>query len=159
MKHNAKLTNIQIGQIFIILGLWISLITLLIGFLAKTKYMIYVYGTGLFFSGIFQFFTGLSESYSSLIIFRLFHTLGDAVCTLSLGIIISNVFHVNRLGFSFGFYLISQLIAAIPFSYISGIISFDNNYAIPFYFNGIFMTVCSLMIIIFRNRIKKIFET
>jgi len=157
MKNNIKLTDVQIGNIFIILGFWIAAVTLIIGKILKTKYLVLAYAFGLILCGVFQFLTGYSEQFYSFIICRLLHTFGDAVCTLMLGILVTFVFNKNRLGFSFGFFLMAQLAASIPFSYISGILSKKNDYSMPFYFNGIFIILLAFVILIFRKKLRLIF--
>jgi len=156
MKDNVKLTDFQIGNVFIILGFWVSLVTLLTGKLSNTKYMILIYGSAVLISGFFQFFTGYFKTFETFIVMRLLHTCGDAVCSLMLGILVTIVFNKNRLGFSFGFFLFAQLIASIPFTYVSKALSKTNDYSLPFYFNGAFMSFCAILILLYRKKLRRI---
>ncbi|HPG31715.1 MAG TPA: MFS transporter, partial [bacterium] len=134
MQKKLDFSDLQVGNVFVVLGLWISIVTLIVGKLSKAKYLILIYCFGVMTSGLFQFATGLSNNYFDFLIYRVLHTLGDAICMLMLGLIVSLVFDKSRMGFSFGFFLMAQLIASIPFSYISGILSRNGNYSTPFFF-------------------------
>jgi len=157
MKSNVNLNEMQIGRLFVILGIWITFVTIITGKYSTTKLIVLVYAIGIFLSGAFQLFTGYTQTYIPFIIMRILHTCGDAVCSLMLGVLITYVFNKKRLGFNFGFFLIAQLLASIPFTYLSGAIVTNQNYTAPFYYNGIFMIFGSFALIIFRKRIRRIF--
>jgi len=160
MKKKVGLNDIEIGRIFLILGIWISFVTISTGKILKTRWLILFYAFGLFMCGAFQLLTGFADSFVILVIFRIAHTCGDAICTLMLGLIVNYVFEKKRLGFNFGFFLMSQLLASIPFSYISGVMINPtlNNYSSPFYLNGALIMSASIFILFFRKYLRKIFE-
>jgi len=145
MREDIGLTIWQIGQIFFFLGIWLGIFSLISGHLFdRNKGTIVLLSLGLFLSGGFQILTSLADSYLSMLLIRLAHTVGDAFIILSLGLLVSFLFPHKRMGGNFGFLVTVRTGGMFLGALISGILNGNFGYKPSFIFSGLLVVFLSL---------------
>jgi len=159
MKKDLQFSGIQIGAIFSWVGIWIAAITILAGGLFdRTRRLLLLMGLSIFVSGLFRSLTASVNSFSSILLIRLGHTLGDAFFILLQGVLVVSIFSRKRLGGNFSFIFFINLVATTIFALLSGAVTRHTGYRFVFFANGILMMGVALVILLSLGRLRRVFR-
>ncbi len=157
MSKVINLSGLQTGTIFLAIGLWISVLGLFAGhFFDKTKRVILLIAFSMLITGVFQIVTAYVDSFASLLIVRLLHTIGDSSFMVLKGVLITIIFPLERMGGNFGFVYSINTLASSIFALISGILSGYYGYGFPFIASGLLLVVVAVILIITKGRVGRI---
>lgn len=157
MKQNLKLTNYEIGWMYGIIGIWLGVISIILGiYFDRNRDIVNLLQVGFLISGFFQFLTSFTFSFNSLLIVRILHTIGDAIVIFLQGILISRVFPNERMGGNFGITRFTTTLAIFIGAIMSGFLNSYIGYFSPFIVSGI-ITISLSFLVFFKNKeIKRI---
>jgi predicted MFS family arabinose efflux permease len=137
LRERVGLNHRQIGEIYPILGIWLSVIGILTGLtFDKVKNAKYLLIGGLLAGGIFQGLTVLARSFWQVVDIRIVHTLGDSMVIFCANIFVSNVFVRQRLGGNYGFIKVLEAIGISAGAVASGFLLHRWGYSAAFWFSG-----------------------
>ena len=154
MSKTLNLTGIQIGTIFMFVGTWVAVLSMVAGhYFDKTKRIISLVSLSILVSGFFQMFTGYASSFSSILIVRLLHTVGDSFFLVLKVVLITMIFPNQRMGGNFGFIYSVNTLATTVAALFSGVLSDHYGYRFPFVINGSLMVAMAIMLLAFKGRI------
>jgi len=157
MKEDVGLTTWQIGQIFFFLGIWLGIFSLISGHLFDVNRKAIVFlSLGLFLSGSFQVLTARADSYLSILVIRLAHTIGDAFIILTLGLLVSSLFPHKRMGGNIGFVETVRMGGAFLGALISGFLNGNFGYQPSFIFSGILVVLLSFYLLPHRRTFDRV---
>lgn len=154
LSKSINLTGIQIGTIFMFIGAWVALLCMVAGHsFDKTKRIISLVSLSILVTGFFQMLTGYASSFSSILIIRLLHTVGDSFFLVLKVVLITMIFPNERMGGNFGFIYSVNTLATTVTALISGILSDYYGYRFPFIINGSLMVAVAIMLLSIKGRI------
>ena len=137
LRERVGLSHRRIGEIYPILGIWLSIIGILSGFIFdKIKNAKYLLIGGLFLGGLFQGITVFARSFQQVIEIRMVHTVGDAMVIFCANVFVSNVFASTRLGGNYGFIKVLEAIGISTGAVASGLLLHRYGFGAPFWFSG-----------------------
>ncbi|MGR3176873.1 MAG: MFS transporter [Candidatus Anammoxibacter sp.] len=159
MSKVIGLTGIQMGTIFLIVGVWVSIVCMFAGHLFdKTKRLISLIAFSILVTGFFQALTAYADSFFLLLIIRIFHTIGDSFFLVLKVVLITMIFPNSRMGGNFGFVYSINTAAAAVAALISGVLSSRYGYGFPFMANGLFLVAIAIILLAMKGRIGRIFS-
>ena len=121
LRNTASLSRLQIGQLNTILGVWMGILSFMIGRLFdRSKKILFFVSVGLAVSGSFHFLTTYFRNFSSILLCRLCHTGGDALAIFSLGVLAASIFPASRMGGNYGFIYLFRTSGGFVGAIISG---------------------------------------
>jgi len=99
LKETLYFSPPRIGLVYLAIGTWMAILAPLAGhrFDASQSLRALLLG-GLIISGTFQILTAVVDSFGHMIIVRLFHTVGDVLMILSIGVMTAAFFPEARMG-------------------------------------------------------------
>jgi MFS family permease len=99
LKENLYFSPARIGLVYLAIGIWMAILAPLMGhrFDASQSLRVFLLA-GLIISGTFQILTALVDSFGHMVIIRLFHTVGDVLMILSIGVMTAAFFPEARMG-------------------------------------------------------------
>ena len=138
LENNIGLDWSSIGNMFLFLGLGISTMSIINGFVqdnatARGKSLSLFLYLGVFLSGLFNVSLLFTHSFRTVLLVRLFHVLGDSLFMISRSTLISDLFLVERIGGNLGLFQTVLTLGIFVGSLISGAIP---GYLYPFVFAG-----------------------
>lgn len=140
MNEDLGFSPVAIGYIFSGLGLWMACIVSFIGRLHDRREDVFLFFLGgLFVSSLFQILTAWSSGFWSLLTIRLFHTTGDAVALLELGVLTALFFPYQRLGGNSGLLYAVRTLATFGAAVLAGEVNRKWGYTVSFILNGLFV--------------------
>ncbi|HDD44741.1 MAG TPA: MFS transporter [Candidatus Desulfofervidus auxilii] len=134
LKENIKVSAFYIGIFFSVIGLWMALISPIMARIKTQDFFWLALSLG--WSGLFQFFTGLTWNFPSFLFTRLLHTAGDSLFLLEINFIIVCLFPGERLGGHSGFLFTLRSISVFLGASITGLINQYLGYAWTFFVSG-----------------------
>ena len=157
MSKVINLSGVQTGTIFLAIGLWISMLGLFAGhFFDRTKRIILFIAFSMLITGVFQIVTAYVDSFASLLIVRLLHTIGDSSFMVLKGVLITIIFPLERMGGNFGFVYSVNTLASSIFALLSGVLSDYYGYGFPFIASGFLLVAVAVILIIMKGRVGRI---
>ncbi|MGR3220740.1 MAG: MFS transporter [Candidatus Anammoxibacter sp.] len=158
MSKVIGLTGVQIGTIFLVVGVWVSIVCMFAGhFFDKTKRLISLIAFSILITGVFQALTAYADSFFLLLIIRIFHTIGDSFFLVLKVVLITMIFPSSRMGGNFGFVYSVNTAAAAVAALISGMLSNHYGYGFPFVANGLFLVAAGIILLAMTGRIGRVF--
>lgn len=150
LKKKLDFTTIMIGYVFAGLGLWMALAAPIIGRLHDKRTSVFLFFLGgLGVSGIFQVLTAWAHDFTSLLIIRIIHTLGDAVALLELSVLVAMFFPAHRLGGNSGLLFAIRTLATFLAAVLAGSVNKIWGYGASFIGNGVFVIAFVLLTVLF----------
>lgn len=140
MKHRLGFTPAGIGRFYLFLGLWMAVITWLLGAWAdrQKRWVPFFLAGGTLVSGVFQIFTGAASTAATLVTIRYLHIIGDAIVLWTLAYFISLIFPSDRLGGNYGFTRVMTTLGTSLGAFGFGQVMARGGYSLPFYLSGVF---------------------
>jgi MFS family permease len=147
MKQKLDFPGNRIGLVFFILGIWMAVLAPIAGHsFDKSRNVVRLLLLGLFSSSFFQIVTGYVSNFEQLMIVRVFHTMGDALIILSIGILTSEFFPEKKLGGHAGFIYVTRtlgiFVGNIGSGYTNQLFSYDTSLII----NGAYIFIFTLLV-------------
>ncbi len=135
-----------VSAIYSVVGLSLTFSTLLSGYFMdkKPKSSLNFLIWGIFFSGVFQTMTGLTNHFTDVAIVRMLHTLGDGASILATSVVFSRIFPRISMGGSYGGVRFLQTIGMMLGAQIAGSL-YAIHFRLPFYVNGATMMATSVL--------------
>ncbi|MGR3320092.1 MAG: MFS transporter [Candidatus Anammoxibacter sp.] len=159
MSKVIGLTGIQMGTIFLVVGVWVSVVCMFAGYLFdKTKRLISLIALSILVTGFFQALTAYADSFFLLLIIRIFHTIGDSFFLVLKVVLITMIFPNSRMGGNFGFVYSINTAAAAVAALLSGVLSNYYGYGFPFIANGLLLVTIGIILLAMKGRIERIFS-
>jgi len=152
MKEVLFVKTENIGMVFFILGIWMTLLVPFAGrHLDKRDSVFVLLLAGLVISSLFQIVTAFTQTFLGLVVVRMIHTAGDTLAILESDVLTARFFPAARLGGSSGLLFFVRTAAIFIFAAFSGWVNQIWGYKIPFLVNGIMVLAFALLIITFRG--------
>ncbi|MFZ5995142.1 MAG: MFS transporter [Thermodesulfobacteriota bacterium] len=153
MKGKLGFAPRNIGYMFAGIGLWMAFLVPFVGYFMDRKQRIILFlFAGLVMSGAFQFLTGKAWSFGSLLLTRIFHTTGDAIAILGIGVLTALYFPGARLGGNSGLLYVVRTAAMFSGAVAAGLINTRWGYSSSFMANGLFvLAFTAILAISFRR--------
>ncbi len=159
MRERIGLSTSQIGGVYGIVGIWLGILMLIIGHIFDIKRNLFMlFFWGLVISGIFQAVTPLAWSFGSVLTWRLFHTIGDALVIMLNGIVMSTIFPNKRLGGNTGFILAMRSVGVTFGALVCGLLNRAFGYNIPFFLSGCSLVILSIFLLSKRRVFRGIWQ-
>jgi MFS family permease len=154
LKYNVGLPNNLIGLMFGIIGVTISTLAIVNGFVThrvagRGRGLAPLLYLGMFFSGLCNIFMLIPRAFASVLTLRLFHVVGDSTFMVSQRVTVSNLFLAERIGGSFGLLEAMHTTGIFAGMIISGALP---GYVLPFVVTGSLAVVAILPAIALRPR-------
>lgn len=149
MKHRLGFTPAGIGRFYLFLGLWMAVITWLLGAWAdrQKRWVPFFLAGGTLVSGIFQILTGAASTAATLVTIRYLHIIGDAIVLWTLAYFISLIFPSDRLGGNYGFTRVVTTLGTTLGAFGFGQVMACGGYSLPFYLSGVFEIAVALFLL------------
>jgi len=145
MKEVVGLQKKEIGLVFFVLGIWMSILVPFAGILMDRKHRIFfLLLLGLIISSSFQFLTPFATTLGGLLVIRMIHTMGDTLAILESDVLTAQFFPAARLGGNSGLLFCVRTLAIFAFAAFSGWLNQTWGYKTPFFVNGIMVFGFSL---------------
>jgi MFS family permease len=152
MKDVIGLNKEEIGIVFFSLGAWMALLVPFAGILMDKKHRVFLLLLlGLLISSCFQFVTAFTNTFFSLLVVRMIHTLGDTLAILESDVLTGHFFPAARLGGNSGVIFCVRTSAIFIFAAFSGWLNNLWGYKMPFIINGIMVSAFSLIALLYRR--------
>jgi len=137
LKGRVGLSYRRIGEIYPIMGIWLSVIGILSGIIFdRAKNAKYLLIGGLLIGGAFQGITVYARSFWQVVDIRLVHVLGDSMVIFCANVFVSQVFARTRLGGNYGFIKVVEAIGISAGAVASGFLLHRFGYGAAFWFSG-----------------------
>ncbi len=147
MKDTLLFSGQRIGLVFFILGIWMALLAPIAGHsFDRSRNIIRLLLIGLMASGLFQIATGYVSTFAELVFVRVLHTMGDALIILTISILTSEFFPVERLGGHSGVLHISRTVGIFLGNIGSGYTNELFNYNISLIINGTYIFIFAVLV-------------
>ncbi len=149
MKHRLGFTPAGIGRFYLFLGLWMAVITWLLGAWAdrQKRWVPFFLAGGTLVSGVFQIFTGAASTAAALVTIRYLHIIGDSIVLWTLAYFISLIFPSDRLGGNYGFTRVVTTLGTSLGAFGFGQVMARGGYSLPFYLSGMFEIAVALFLL------------
>jgi len=152
MKDVIGLNKEEIGIVFFCLGAWMALLVPFAGILMDKKHRVFLLLLlGLLISSCFQVVTAFTNTFFSLLVVRMIHTLGDTLAILESDVLTGHFFPAARLGGNSGVIFCVRTSAIFIFAAFSGWLNNLWGYKMPFIINGIMVFAFSLTALLYRR--------
>lgn len=152
------LTTRAVGMIFLVLSLWMSLITYWTGESHdRQERPLLMMGMALIFSGVFMAASGSARGAGDFLFYRLVHTGGDAVISLLTLVAASMIFPRRRMGGAFAFALTVNTASYFMFANLAGVISGRFGFDRAFHVSGLIEVSGGLALLVFVRRLRTLF--
>jgi len=147
MRESLHFTPERIGIYFAVVGLWMAAVVPFIGHLHDQRNSVFLFFLGgLAISAFFQALTAWATGFFSLLVIRLFHTLGDAVALLEFSVLTTLFFPSRRLGGNSGVLYAIRTLATFSAAVATGVVNRHWSYGASFLGSGLlvlfFVAVC-----------------
>jgi MFS family permease len=138
LKYDAGLPNNLIGLMFGLIGITISTLAIINGFVTdkvavRGRGLAPLLYLGMLFSGLCNIFMLIPRAFASVLTLRLFHVLGDSTFMVSQRVTVSNLFLTERIGGSLGLLEAMNTLGIFAGMLISGAVP---GYVLPFVVTG-----------------------
>jgi len=152
MKDIIGMNKKEIGVVFFALGAWMAFLVPFAGmFMDKKHRVFFLLLLGLVISSSFQVVTAFTNTFLSLLIVRMIHTLGDTLAILESDVLTGRFFPAARLGGNSGLIFCVRTSAIFIFAVFSGWLNHLWGYKMPFIINGIMVFAFSLTALLYRR--------
>jgi MFS family permease len=152
MKDVIGLNKKEIGIVFFALGAWMAFLVPFAGILMdKRRRVFLLLLLGLLISSCFQVVTAFTNTFFSLLIVRMIHTVGDTLAILESDVLTGHFFPAARLGGNSGVIFCVRTSAIFIFAAFSGWLNHLWGYKMPFLINGIMVFAFSLTALLYRR--------
>ncbi len=149
MKLRLNTESFYIGLFFAIIGIWMAIISVPMGYLKDIKKRAFSWlALSLFVSGLFQALTGFTSTFKSFTLVRLIHTSGDSLMLLEISLLTSLLFPSARLGGHSGLLFTIRSVATFFGATVAGIINQQFGYALAFIISGLLSIFWAFLLII-----------
>lgn len=157
MSKVINLTGVQMGAIFMFIGVWVAIISVFAGHsFDRQKRLISLISLSILVTGLFQMLTAFADSFYSLLFIRIFHTIGDSFFLVLNVVLITTIFPNERMGGNFGFIYSINTAATTVAALISGVLSDRYDYGFPFIVNGLLLVAMAIILLAMKGRIVRI---
>jgi len=138
LKYDAGLPNNLIGLMFGLIGITISTLAIINGFVTdkvagRGRGLAPLLYLGMLFSGLCNILMLIPRAFASVLTLRLFHVLGDSTFMVSQRVTVSNLFLAERIGGSLGLLEAMHTFGIFAGMLISGAVP---GYVLPFVVTG-----------------------
>ena len=146
LKENLFFSPARIGLVYLAIGTWMAVIAPLAGhrFDASQSLRALLLG-GLVISGTFQILTAVVDSFGHMLIVRLFHTVGDVLMILSIGVMTAAFFPEARMGGNSAIVVATRTCGVFTGNVASGLINGALGYPYSFAISGSVLLVFVLI--------------
>ena len=152
MKDVIGLNKKEIGIVFFALGAWMAFLVPFAGILMDKRHRVFLLLLlGLLISSCFQVVTAFTNTFFSLLIVRMIHTVGDTLAILESDVLTGHFFPAARLGGNSGVIFCVRTSAIFIFAAFSGWLNHLWGYKMPFLINGIMVFAFSLTALLYRR--------
>ena len=157
MKHIFHFNVSKIGSVYLILGIWVGIMTLILGYFSDKRESALNFAVyGLLISGIFQYLTVYVSGYSQFLLIRMAHTIGDSMVILSQGLLISVIFPKARMGGNIGVFYAVRTGTIFIMASFTGCLNQLYNYKAPFIVSGLFVSIITIFSLFFYKSLKAV---
>jgi MFS family permease len=157
-KDVIGLSPFWIGNIFLILAFWMAFLSFIIGWLHDRRQRpILMLATALILSGVFMAASGSATGMADFLIFRIFHTVGDAIFNLILLVLASLIFPKRRAGGAFALALTVNTASYFLFANVGGVVGELYGFDTSFHLSGAIQVMGGLILILFYKRLRRVF--
>ncbi len=154
MKDVIGLNKKEIGAVFLGLGAWMAFLVPFAGILLDKKHRVFLLlVVGLLISSSFQFITAFTQTFYSLLVVRIIHTMGDTLAILESDVLTAYFFPAARLGGTSGLVFCIRTSAIFIFAAFSGWLNQMGGYKTPFIVSGIMVFAFSLTVLLYGRRV------
>lgn len=155
MKNTLLFSGQRIGLVFFILGIWMAVLAPIAGHsFDRSRNVIRLLLMGLMASGLFQIATGYVSTFEQLVFIRVLHTMGDALIILTISILTSEFFPVDRLGGHSGVLHITRTFGIFLGNIGSGYTNEFFDYHISLVINGTYIFLFTILV---ARLVKRLF--
>ncbi|UCE78145.1 MAG: MFS transporter [Nitrospiraceae bacterium] len=155
MKDTLLFSGQRIGLVFFILGIWMAILAPIAGHsFDRSRNIIRILLIGLMASGLFQIATGYVSTFTELVFIRVLHTMGDALIILTISILTSEFFPVERLGGHSGVLHISRTVGIFLGNIGSGYTNELFDYNMSLIINGTYIFIFAVLV---TGLVRKLF--
>ena len=146
LKENLFFSPARIGLVYLAIGTWMAVLAPLAGhrFDASQSLRALLLG-GLVISGTFQILTAVVDSFGHMVIVRLFHTVGDVLMILSIGVMTAAFFPEARMGGNSAIVVATRTCGVFTGNVASGLINGALGYPYSFAISGSVLLVFVLI--------------
>jgi len=149
-----------VGNIFLVLSFTMCLTTLAVGRFhdrAGKQPLVWM-GVGLIVSGVFMAASGSAQGAGDFLVYRIFHTGGDAVFILLTLVVATIIFPKKRAGGAFAFALTINTASYFLFANIGGLVGGAYGFDRAFHLSGLIEVVGGVALLAFRKPLGRMFE-
>lgn len=159
LNKNVGLSKYEIGQVFLIVGIFLGFFTIICGYIFdKKKETLMLLFIGLIISGTFHIMTVFARDFKQVIFYRLLHTSGDAFMILATNVLTANCFPNHRMGGNYGVVRTFQTLGIFGGAFFCGYLCQLFGYASAFYFSGAIMILSASVVLLKRHMFSGMLE-
>jgi MFS family permease len=153
------LSTAAIGNLFIIIAVWMALITLWTGRRHdQAERPLLMMGLALIVSGAFMAASGSASGAVDFLAYRLLHTLGDAVFILLIMVVAAAIFPKHRVGGAYAFALTVNTASYALFAYIGGVVGQHHGFDQSFHLAGAIEVAGGVVLLVLRPWLRRSFR-
>jgi MFS family permease len=157
------IAEMRMGGFYLSVGVCLGGVGILFRkFLERRPKHFYYFGVGLVVSGVLHGLTFLASDFTTLMVVRLAHVVGDAVVIIMTGIVVAGIFPGARMGGSVGFANLVNTIGQFAGAFLAGFCidvcrapqgSPMSPYVAAFTISGIIVAACGVAFLVFRRKL------
>lgn len=164
IREGIGISSRNMGMLYLYIGLMLAGMAFIVKKLLGKylKHFLY-FGIGLIISGVFQWSIFLADDFSSLLMIRLAHVVGDAVVLLMSGVVVASIFPGARMGGNVGLVMLVSACGQFGGILLAGFFidisdrlpseGMFSGYAASFTLSGIIMILVGVWFILISKRL------